>query len=438
MLKRLLLGLAAVAFALPLLGNNHRAQAATVDETATRQIILHKRVYRDIRAPDGPNYQNDGLLIDENDPLGTDVDLMENSEPLNDVTFEVYDASELYAQALAEGKTRKEFVDEYSNMSRKDALAWARENLTRVGSDITTATDAVLGDGIASITVNRYANGGDAAYLFIESRVDEDTLQNIDIEAKSAPLMIPLPVSVDGEELTDIHLYPKNVGYVRDPYFFKYGITAAGENIRLQGAVFALFRYDEEGNKLYLSLDKESDLKNEWINTDEPLTHPTVNLFVSDENGLVDSGPRFFPAGTYYFEELQPAAGYLDVLKNYDMTDLTGGLVKVVIPDTWDEMVTVAGQDMSETESGIVTQEAIASGFPRVYNIQSTSGGTTTETPGGGGSTTTGTGSSSNNPGKQGWLPALGGSHSWLLVVLGFLLMIATWQVTRRRELRRN
>lgn len=158
--------------------------------------------------------------------------------------------------------------------------------------------------------------------------------------------------------LNPVHLYPKNVGYVRDPFFFKWGNQLDGTTKRLKGVTFALYRIDETGKKLYLDSSPVFDLKNNWIATTEPMNNVQVAKFISDEHGLVDSGERFLPAGTYYFEELQALKGYAKASKP----------VEVIVPATWYDddghflPVTINGEAMDETLSGVVKASTIQKG----------------------------------------------------------------------------
>ena len=52
-----------------------------------------------------------------------------------------------------------------------------------------------------------------------------------------------------------------------------------------------------------------------------------MNKFVSDKDGLVNTGERFLSAGTYYFEELQSVPGY--------ELDEKSRAIKIEIPDSW-------------------------------------------------------------------------------------------------------
>lgn len=168
--------------------------------------------------------------------------------------------------------------------------------------------------------------------------------------------------------MSDIHIYPKNVGYVRDPYFFKFGKLSDGtDQGPLAGAKFAIYR-EENNKKLYLDMSDTNDLKNKWVETDDPLNDKRVNIFTSDKDGLVNTGERFLPSGTFYFEELSTVDDY--VIGNAEKR------IKIEIPESWyDEdgnylPVLINGQPMLENPDGEVPEQAMKEKTPRVYNTK--------------------------------------------------------------------
>ncbi|WP_125702569.1 pilin N-terminal domain-containing protein [Lacticaseibacillus daqingensis] len=411
MLKRLLLAVAVLACALPFFGQRP-VQAATDDVTVT----LHKRIFRNVRQ-DYSDYvhTNTGLAIDPATTDETEQLLLNSTYGLNGATFEIYDTTQWYMAAQADGQTAIEFAAEFDAMSRRDALKWVQAQSLKPFKTVRTA--AVAGeDGVASVALPRKVEGRYAAYLIIETAVDHDVLLNVDLEKKSSPMMVVLPVMhpvQTTQSLREIHLYPKNVGYVRDPYFFKFGKQVSGDEVRLKGAVFALFRYAEDGTKLYLSMSMETDLKNRWIASSTPLKDDDVDKFISDADGLVNTGRRFLPSGTYYFEELQSVTGY--------QNDLTETSVKVEIPESWtDEAdnelpVLINGEAMDETLQGTVQPATITKGRPRVYNTQVKPKEEVSTKP-------------------SGNLPQAGATVSVGLMVLGVIVMLTAWGLQKVRK----
>ena len=108
-----------------------------------------------------------------------------------------------------------------------------------------------------------------------------------------------------------------------------------------------------------------TDLKNKWVESADPAKDTRVNKFVSDNTGLVNTGERFLPSGTFYFEEVKAADGY-------EITS-EARKVEVIVPTSWDDPVTINGQEMAELVTGIVPESAQKSQTPRIYNTQSES-----------------------------------------------------------------
>lgn len=404
-MKKLIAFFSLLAFAMFALA---QAQIVHADDTTT--LTLHKRIYRDARLQNVDDWQYDNQ--------GQEVIQTDESFGLNGANFQVYDASSLYAKAKLESETESDFAKRLGQMDRKSARNLAQAHDLPLVTTLKTAT--VNGeDGVANVNVPTYSDNAYAAYLLVESSVDHDTLLNVDLTQKAAPIYLRLPAKVDQAVLNPVHLYPKNIGYVRDPYFFKYGKLLDGSTKRLAGVVYALYRFDDNGDKLYLDMSPVVDLKNTWIKTDDPLNNAQVQKFTSDQNGLVDTGERYLPSGTYYFEELKALDGYLK----------SSTAVKVEIPETWyDEdgnflPVLVNGEVLTETISGVVQQSAIDQGHPRVYNTQLKT--STTPKP------TTPTQSTPSTS-----LPSMGAAMSWLAVIIGISMMVAALRwLNKKRSL---
>lgn len=171
------------------LGNTpHWVHAA--DQTA--EIVIHKRIYRDIRQPEDVWYENDGHRIDPNNPDKDGYKLLSKTSGLNGANFEVYDASSLLKPNMTPEAIRA-LVDRYQNMTRKQALKFARANLKLAGQGnkgiglMNTKTDPTLGeDGISRITVSVDQQAPTKAYLMIEVAPDPSTELNVDLERKSS------------------------------------------------------------------------------------------------------------------------------------------------------------------------------------------------------------------------------------------------------------
>lgn len=356
---------------LPLLLLLSFGQLAKVYGAEETTVVLHKRLFREVHQPNENLYSNDGLLIEGDDE---DTTLLKETFGLNGANFTVYDASEFYQNSEMNAET---FVRTYSQeLSRKDALALIKkEQMLKIASvqtrnDWNSAAADTKEDGITRVNL---PSAEKRAYLFIEEANDATSGVNIDLEKSALPMMLVFPQRhpVSGEILSEIHLYPKNVGYVRNPYFFKYGKDkTTGIEGALAEAKFVLYQLDDQGQKHYLAQSEPENFQNRWLTSPNPVTDENLVVFSSDKNGLVDTKERFLPAGEYYFEEIQTATGY--------QINSAAKKIKVEIPKSWQDgagnflSVMINGQPMEELVAGVIPQSVYEAATPRVYNYKET------------------------------------------------------------------
>ncbi|MEN2265363.1 pilin N-terminal domain-containing protein, partial [Enterococcus lactis] len=148
-----------------------------------------------------------------------------------------------------------------------------------------------FGNAIAHIKPPNKNQDRDAVYLIFEESIDREVGLDVDIDQTAIPIAAILPIShptESTEELQEIHINPKNVGYLRDPYFLKNGrqrgTTEKGKP--LEGAGFALYHMIER-EKYYLDMAPANDLKNQWIKPadNDPWNDKNVTKFSSDKDG---------------------------------------------------------------------------------------------------------------------------------------------------------
>lgn len=330
------------------------------------EIILHKRIPRQ------------GQTNVEQSQSETAY--WENTVPLNGANFSVFDATALYQEWLLTGKSInangqlvsvagsqggqrefKAFAAHWNNLNRKKALEYANEHLDLVSGGLLetqTLRDSLGNEetGVARLRVPNTKNGQKAAYLLIETGFSDQKRANI--EPQSAPMMLALPVkNGQNQTLSEVKLYPKDAGYQRDPYFYKFAKKLNGTEEPLAGAEFVFYR-EANGQKQYLMQDAQI----RWKTSTDVLNDNAIQRFTSDKNGLVMTGSFRVPAGTYYFEEIKTVSGY--------GIDQQARAIEVIIPEDWNQSITVAGQEMEELVGGSIPESAQKEQRPRIYNTQ--------------------------------------------------------------------
>lgn len=331
--------------------------AATNEEVT---IILHKRVLREADMAEFDPHQNDGKKADEAAAIYT------KTTPLEGAVFDVYDVTQLYRESeLGEN----DFLDRVNDMSCQSAIDYLKKRQIEPIIKQRSADGKTDTEGVVQFTVPSYNRQlkSYAAYLIVETGVDPSSGITVDLKrARPFAVVLPLTDPMTQQEMATIHLYPKNLSYLRNPYFYKLGKKRDESGVVLKGAVFGLYRYNSKGEKEYLHKDPTTDLKNKWLSVDTPAKDQNIARFISDDEGLVRLDRHYLSAGTYYFDELQGVTGY-DISKE-------AKAIEVIIPDASRDAagklqpITVNGYTMEEDDSGEITDAAKEKKEPRVYN----------------------------------------------------------------------
>lgn len=266
--------LAALALLLPLgLGMGQMAKAAdetsTTDDTQT--VVLHKLQYTKLP---------DGKITNTGDPI---TDLPGDPKPLQGVKFVAYDVTEQYYKLRNESKLSAE--EAYAQLQTRNIsdLEFTKDFHFPVTNDKGEAqADLPLK---SSYTIKDKKQ--DAIYLIVENYAPSNVNQ-----AKSVNMVLALPV-YKNDGITNVHLYPKNEIYVNELSFTKYGVKDGGSK-ELAGAKFRL--KDESG--FYLQEEQDSNGFPQF-STDKS----NAKIFVSGDNGVVNTTGYNFGPGTYTFEE---------------------------------------------------------------------------------------------------------------------------------------
>ncbi len=434
MFKRFLLVAMACMMALPFVTAS-QTQAATATDSA--EIVLHKRIY-DVNGNDGSQFENDGLLKDASDSL------LSQTTGINDVHFAVYDATELLQKALESGQTADKFVQSYTALDLTAAKQIAADmTLAGDGNDgtgrVTTKFDQTLNeDGIGRITVPQRKDGQVAAYYIIETG-SSNTSASVDLST-AAPMMLVMNVRhpETNDVLDTLHIYPKNDAYARDAWFFKFGVTADGDKVRLPDVDYVLSKTSETGEQLYLGKYTANQVMLNWYTSTNPATDERLATFTSDSDGLVATPGLFLQGGTYAFTETATVDGYL-----IDDTPVT-----VEVPDRmYDnanvyQPVLVNGYALAQSETEILPADVIETGMPRVYNYAKEYPGdpadpeedTHVKLPDTGGSVSTPVKTATKQ--SSGIIPQLGNGWSLALIIIGFVLMawVTLWWRMKEKQ----
>lgn len=389
--------------------------ALAAETNATQNILLHKRVFRDrdyVNNFGDKRYQNTGDIVSA---ASGSMEMLEQSDGLNGATFVLVDVTNYYYAVAAEAGYDEAEDRVQANITRSELRnptsdvvdiedgypqGFIVDKQTTTSADEVDAdlpTEVAGEDGILLFPdVPKVSDGRDAVYLIVETEVDNQS--NVDLNKLSSKMLVAFPfIQDDGVEFSGefMHLYPKNLGYARDPWFMKLGRDLNGEVKPLEGAEFVFYRLNE-GNKEYLIPNPDpTSLIHEWITDAEldaqgnavydSLVEKGIEIYTSNVHGIVSMDGALLPSGTYYFEEVKSVPGYMIV------SGARG--IPVVIPAAEDTVdgepapVMVNNQRMAEPEpdweeafaDGFSFEKAIAAawieefdvdGLPYVYNDQ--------------------------------------------------------------------
>lgn len=186
-------------------GNDVTAAGA---EDSDVTIVLHKIIF--------PNGEMPEDIANTGGMNGAHQDLLQEYQGLNDVTFEVYDMTAQFYALRAKGDTVEEAQ-----------LALSQVPDAELGVPLTSElTKEIEGkDGTAIFTLPATDDKGrDAVYLFRESAAPDFVVE------KAKNMVVVLPVYFDNEQLSTIHLYPKNEKAVHDEPSFEKIIPGKAES----------------------------------------------------------------------------------------------------------------------------------------------------------------------------------------------------------------
>lgn len=200
----------------------------------------------------------------------------------------------------------------------------------------------------------------------VEIKSADDAKINGVEEQSTVPRIFVPAEEKDKDNKQDVYL--ETAHYSRSPYFFNYGKTQRGGEYPLAGAEFVIYKENKDERRLYLEDNSDTDTWYSWTFSEKPKTDTRLERFVSDDKGLVSTGSRVLPPGTYFFEEVKEVPGY-------DVADEVK-TIKVEIPESWTDddgnfsPVLVDGQEMDEMKDFEVTESVFARAEPKIVNMQ--------------------------------------------------------------------
>lgn len=235
-------------------GASNGIQASAAEGDAT--ITIHKKKMLSLPG----DIQNTGDLMDEQ---------FGDYEPLPGVTFTIYDVTEEFYEAYTGEATQQDALDAVKDLDPT--------TLTKVDSGVTDK------DGeLPFSNIPKKSGDQDAVYLIVETPKDGVTV--------ASNMVVAFPVyqmNEDGtyteKELSDIHLYPKNVVTTDGALQVTKKGTAEGE--LLNGAEFVISRV-VDGETQYIS-DAKDGLYTWTPNKDEAQTFITGNSYTVGGNAII-------------------------------------------------------------------------------------------------------------------------------------------------------
>lgn len=171
-------------------------------ETAPVKITLNKKAFDSDEAMQ--NIQNTGVAMPEFD----------SAKPLPGVGFTAYNVTEefdkAYKEALSTNTTPSADEQKKAMEAAQEKLAQLYTNDKVPSSSPITSEMKTNANGQVSFTVSSKIDGKYQSYMFFE------TFSPSNVKQKAAPMLVVLPVEHDGNTLSEIQLYPKNI--VKDDF----------------------------------------------------------------------------------------------------------------------------------------------------------------------------------------------------------------------------
>ena len=293
-----------IALLFPLIASVGQASTVVAATVETAKVTLHKRV-----GVTG-NHQNTGSVMDFD---GT---------ALNGVTFQAFDVTEEYYRLRGQADHVNTPVEEIYDLLKSSAniTQGTPPSITYGANTLGGAykgSQTTAGEGTAVFgELPKKSGGKDAVYLFHESDSPETVTDKEDVVLGFPVYEFAGGVYTDNE-LSDIHLYPKNEQASGGMELVKTTDTLAGKNIPVAGATFVIHRIRDNVEQWVTGID-DSNGEIIWgtkgnafeFVTDAAGKFITTPYTVLDENGVEISSHNFkFAAGDYLVSEIAAPTG---------------------------------------------------------------------------------------------------------------------------------
>lgn len=320
---------------------------------AETQVHLHKRLFVNQEAPSQINHGGE---------IGSAA-LLKDSYGVNDSTFAIFEVGEYLRRLNPNLDQAKEMLADEATVLRSEleilatpghaelaamqaryqGINFVQTKKTATGSFNDSTGNMVTEDGLLTVSLKT-----DKQQIYLIAELDSGDSLPVDQAGLSNYLVLDSGLFTAGTT----HVYTKNKGYVREPYFVKMAKESDGSTRPLAGASFVLSK-NENGEKFYLrtTAGSVSDWLSEKEISDSPLKDSRVKKMVSDQEGIVRTNLGL-KSGSYLFEEVATAEGYEISEQARQIT--------VEIPKDQRQLILING-----TEVGALTQK---DKLPVVYN----------------------------------------------------------------------
>lgn len=289
------------------------AKAAPPYDPSQIKISVHKLIFKEGFLPESQDMiKNNGALLDDAAIKGFFGAEANNPEFgytwLEDAEFTIFDITDKYYEMRDAGKEPKDIMTEIQNENKDIVQSYA----TPVGNPAKTDANGLV---VFDRLPKKDGTNRDKAYLIVE------TNQPTHVKQKAHPMVVITPVfDAAGDELRDIHLYPKNEEF--DEEIKKSGDTSGKTEIVVGNENGYTVKYGDVipyNIRIAVPIDLDklkslvvTDTPDQGLNYNDDLT---IGNLVKDQDYKVEKVNNGFKV-TFFAEGDTPAKAS-DALKGY-------------------------------------------------------------------------------------------------------------------------